>query len=438
MKSEAFLFLAAGLLSGLFIAFLLLFFVRKRLRGKLLPILKALDRYAAGQFSEKIEASSHDLQGLIRALNRMAANTHRKIESLEREKTKLTSVLDNLSEAVVAINARKEVVMLNPSAESLLGAPRVKAVGKSLIQLVRDPTLDEMMDRAMQTQGAESREVELSLGKKRSVSANAVGISRSREGVAGLLVLSDVTRLKRLEKLCKEFVANVSHELKTPLTSIKGFVETLQEGAVESPEKAKRFLGLIQEDTGRLTRLVEDLLELSKIESRELRLKLEPLDLKEECEKVMANFRPALTQKGVQAHLLAPSSPRVLADRDSLRQVLVNLMDNAIKFNRPGGEIFIEVRTSEERVTVSIRDTGIGIAIEDQTRVFERFFRVDNARSRESGGTGLGLSIVKHIIEAHGGEVSCQSSPGRGSTFTFTLSHATPHTANLYSQFTPS
>ncbi|MBI3999192.1 MAG: GHKL domain-containing protein, partial [Candidatus Omnitrophica bacterium] len=208
-----------------------------------------------------------------------------------------------------------------------------------------------------------------------------------------------------------------------PLTSIKGFIETLSGGAIQDPERSQNFLKMMEEDANRLTRLIDDLLELSKLESKELELKLEPTDLKDAFDKAVALFDSRLKEKNITVRNLVwmDGMYRVLADRDKLRQVLVNLLDNAIKFNRDGGQIELKAAQSEDRVTISVEDSGLGIPEEAIPRIFERFFTVDQAHSHELGGTGLGLAIVKHIVEAHGGTVSCESELAKGSRFSFSL-----------------
>jgi two-component system phosphate regulon sensor histidine kinase PhoR len=240
-------------------------------------------------------------------------------------------------------------------------------------------------------------------------------------GPCAVLVIQDVTESHRYEQLRKEFVANVSHELKSPLTSIRSLTETLSEGAVDDPGHNRRFVQMIDQDAERLSRLIDDLLALSQIESQAVPLKADVVKLKSVAESVLTALQPPLTQHRLAARLEIPADVAVRADPDRLRQVVFNLVDNAIKYNREGGTITISARRQDSWVTVTVTDTGIGIPTEDLPRIFERFYRVDKARSRELGGTGLGLSIVKHIVEAHGGTVSVESELNRGSSFSFTI-----------------
>ena len=345
------------------------------------------------------------------------------IVKLEAEESKLSAILDHMAEGVIAVGPLKQVITINPSVEQFFGIRKELILGKPLIQVVRNQKIDEMMDEAIHHQIVASNEIELHHPKEMVLRASAVGVSGDGGTIAGILVLYDVTEMRRLENLRRDFVANVSHELKTPLTSVKGFIETLSGGALQDSERSKTFLKMMEEDANRLTRLIDDLLELSKIESKELVLKLEPIDLKDEIEKAIRLFAPRIEERNltIQNGLSANRIPKVLADRDRLKQVFVNLLDNAIKFNKDGGKIIFKADVLGNQVKVSVEDTGIGIPEKAIPRIFERFFRVDQARSREAGGTGLGLAIAKHIIEAHSGTVSCESKLGEGSQFSFTL-----------------
>ena len=366
--------------------------------------------------SKKIQALTKDRSSIARELES-------KISEIEDEKSRLSAILRHMAEAVIAVDQRKQIVMVNPSAQAMLGVQEKAILGRNLIEIVRNQKADEILDEALQKKCAIVAEINLHYPSRKTLKASAVGISGAEGMVSGILVLSDVTEMRKLENLRRDFVANVSHELRTPLTSIKGFIETLLAGALEDSKRSEGFLKMMEQDASRLTRLIDDLLELSKIESKETTLKKKPLILKEEVDQVVSIFHPRLAEKklSIENDILTNGFPRVLADRDQLKQVLVNLVDNAIKFNREGGRILFKARKTEDKVEVSIEDTGIGISKDAIPRIFERFFRVDKARSREQGGTGLGLAIVKHIVESHGGNVSCESVLGKGSKFSFTL-----------------
>lgn len=269
----------------------------------------------------------------------------------------------------------------------------------------------------------QSYTLELPGMEERWVEVNAAAVL-DRDGIqrGAILVFHDLTRIKQLERTRQEFVANVSHELRTPLSLIKGFVETLLEGAKNDPEKATRFLQTIEKHTDRLTFLIEDLLTISRLESGQIIMNLHPVDLHEETQRVAEDLKSRADEKQVTFDNQVPEGLRAHADADRLQQVLFNLIENAIKYGRPSGRVLIGGSAiADGKVELWVRDDGPGIPAEARERVFERFYRVDRARSRETGGTGLGLSIVKHIVQAHGGEVWLKSELGEGTTFHFTL-----------------
>jgi two-component system phosphate regulon sensor histidine kinase PhoR len=250
----------------------------------------------------------------------------------------------------------------------------------------------------------------------------AIPFRKGIERWGTLMVLHDVTELRHLERVRREFVANVSHELRTPLTAIQGYVETLLDGALEEPERSRTFLEVVARHGERMSRLVDDLLDLANIEGGRLRLEREPVSLDEMAEQVLSVYREAASKKGIVLSVeLPPDLPRLSVDRDRLQQILINLLDNAIKFT-PRGQVRLSAqKASSAHVEVTVADSGSGIPSIDLPRVTERFYRVDRARARELGGTGLGLSIVKHLVHAHGGELRIDSVLGKGTRVTFTL-----------------
>jgi two-component system phosphate regulon sensor histidine kinase PhoR len=248
-------------------------------------------------------------------------------------------------------------------------------------------------------------------------------VEQKRKGsISMLFVFHDITELKKTERVRKDFVANVSHELRTPLTSIKGFVEALRDGAINDPEKSLQFLSIISQHADRMNKIVTDLLQLSRIESKDFILKIEPFLVKELLDEVFSTLKSSSEEKSQILEISLPSPDlKIYADRHWITQALTNLVDNAIKYTPEKGKIKIEAKDKGESVEISVIDNGIGIPQKDLPRIFERFYRVDKGRSRESGGTGLGLSIVRHIIEAHGGKVEVKSQEGKGSEFSFRL-----------------
>ncbi len=382
-------------------------------------ITSVAKRYAREDWSEKILIDGRDeLKMLANTMNQMASTLRSRIEDLESEKGKISVILSHMNEGVIAIDRRKQCVMANPAAEEIFGCTAASVAGKSLIEVTRHPHLERIVDQAFKERRLASEEIQISGKTKKTLHVNVIVLDAHVRDIGGILVFHDMTELCRLENIRKEFVANVSHELRTPLTSIKGFIETLLGGGVKDPPTSEKFLRIISEETDRLGRLVEDILTLGEIEQGAALTLKEKIDLSSELSAILEQFKTQILGKkiGVE-NRLSEGSLWLSGDKDKVHQVFVNLIDNAIKFNKRGGKIVLSADQKPDGVTLTLEDTGIGIPEEAQARIFERFFRVDKARSKELGGTGLGLAIVKHIMEAHGGRATCQSTPGQGSRF---------------------
>jgi len=313
------------------------------------------------------------------------------------------------------------IVSINHAIERIFQVTRQDVEGRTFLESIRNNEIADMITAVLETGSPLSKEITLVYPVQGVFQINAIPIFYGNSINGSLSVIHDITGIKRLERMRQDFIANVSHELKTPLTSIKGFVETLLEGALEDKDNNRRFLQIIQDHTERLDSLVSDLLSLSHLESKEISLKKEILDLREQLEAVVSGFASQIKRMKVEVRNDLPAGIRVSADRERIGQVFTNLMDNAIKFNKEKGTIRISAQEAGGKIKVFIEDSGVGIPPKDLPRIFERFYRVDKARSREMGGTGLGLSIVKHIIELHGGTVGVESTEGLGSRFWFTL-----------------
>ncbi len=332
------------------------------------------------------------------------------------------AVFNSMVEGVLVLNDAGKVQLVNQSLQRLF-ALTSDVRGQSLMETFRLPELSELVTSLRQKRTVQSYTLELPGVEERWVEVNAASVLGQDGSVHGtVLVFHDLTRLKQLERTRQEFVANVSHELRTPLSLIKGFVETLLDGAKDDSTKATRFLQTIQKHTDRLTFLIEDLLTISRLESGQIVMNLHPVELRDETQRVIDDLHSRAEEKQVALANSVPTDLRARADADRLQQVLTNLVENAIKYGRPGGQVTIGgTRAAEGKVEMWVQDDGPGIPLEARERVFERFYRVDRARARDTGGTGLGLSIVKHIVQAHGGEVWLKSEVGKGTTFYFTL-----------------
>ncbi|MGH7337590.1 MAG: sensor histidine kinase, partial [Myxococcota bacterium] len=328
-------------------------------------------------------------------------------------------------EGVLVVDTRGVILLANSRLRELFDL-QGEIVGRRLLEGVRNADLDAIVAESAKTDELVARNIALPGPNHRTLQVLAARFPSEGERTGTVTVFHDTTDLMRLEEVRRDFVANASHELRTPLAAMRGFAETLLESTSLSPEDQKSYLEVIHRHVQRLSSLVEDLLELSTIESRTLRLEIAPVDVARTAENLIADSRLRLEERRIAAALRADGLPLALADARALDQVLGNLLDNALKYTEPGGSIEITVEERLGRVRVSIADSGIGIPAEDTSRIFERFYRVDRARSRALGGTGLGLSIVKHLVQAMGGEISVKSELGRGSTFSFTLPSAGP------------
>jgi two-component system phosphate regulon sensor histidine kinase PhoR len=343
------------------------------------------------------------------------------IEQLRRSSEQLGSVLGSMIEGVLAVDDRERILFANRAARTLLEFATPDAVGRPLLEAVRNRAVVDVVRQAFRTQEPAKSEFPLPGATRRVVAVSASRLpGNPYPGV--LLVLHDVSDLRRLETLRQEFVANVSHELKTPLTAIKAYAETLLEGALGDREHNEAFVRRIAEQAERLHQLIMDLLSIARIESGEEPFEIAAVDIGELVQSCVANHTNAAESRRIHLSVSPSEAPvRARADEEGLRQILDNLIDNAIKYTPEGGRVTVRWSAAESLARIQVEDTGIGIAPEDQARIFERFYRVDKARSRELGGTGLGLSIVKHLSQSFGGGVSVRSEVGRGSTFSVWL-----------------
>ncbi|KGE20019.1 cell wall metabolism sensor histidine kinase WalK [Paenibacillus wynnii] len=391
--------------------------------------IKEMTRHATavaeGRFNRKMPVFGNDEIGqLSQAFNYMTGRLREALSQNEEEKEKLASILTNMSDGVVATDERGIVILMNRRAALMLGEEGPLPEGAKLEVLLG---LDAEQAGALSGGSAQSSLLRLShqdLEDPNIVRVTFTPIHRREGGIAGTIaVLQDVTDQENLEESRREFVANVSHELRTPLTTIKSYAEALDDGALDDPQLAARFVGVIRNETERMIRLVTDLLHLSRLDSKEARLRMQHTDIAEMLEDVADRFSFQIRQKRIDISTrVRRGISNAWLDRDQIDQVLGNLVSNALKYTPEGGTIELEASRNEEgMLAISVRDSGIGIPKKDIERIFERFYRVDKARSRNMGGTGLGLSIAREIVKAHGGSISLQSELDQGSKVTFTL-----------------
>ena len=333
------------------------------------------------------------------------------------------ALFDSMIEGVLVLDETGRVQFANQGFAEMFSTVGMLR-GKILLEAVRSHEIAAIVERAGREQRVEDQEIQMPGDKERWFKINAASvISSDQRRLGTILVVHDITQIKQLERTRQEFVANVSHELRTPLSHIKGYTETLLGGAKDDPEVATRFLQTIERNVERLKLLIEDLLTISEIESGRVMLNLQPVPVRASVEKVFDDFR---TRAAARAVTLVDESEGLTAraDQRRLEQVLTNLVDNAVKYGGNEGRVVVGARLNDGLVEMSVQDNGPGLPAESLERVFERFYRVDKARSRDQGGTGLGLSIVKHIVQSHGGRVWVESEPGKGAKFCFTLPQA--------------
>lgn len=380
-------------------------------------------RLADGALGERIRTTSRDEVGVLAAtLNRMADQLETKIREVSEERAQLLAILRSMVEGIMVLDGRGTVLLINPALERMLGMRATEAVSRSYQDALRHPDLQDLVGKVLAIRENQSVELAFS-GFTFRIEATMTG-GRSPTEPCVVLVFHDITALRRLENFRRDFVANVSHELRTPLTSIKGYVEALLDGAKDDPLESRRFLDIILKQSDRLNLILEDLLQLSQIESGQVVFKRDAVALDAVVERTLALIRPLAEKKGHALSVaLGREVPPVWGDEERLGQVLTNLLDNAVKYTPENGAITIEARMAEggSMVELSVSDTGPGIPEADRPRVFERFYRVDKARSRALGGTGLGLAIVKHIVEGHGGQVWVEGRRPSGSRFVVRL-----------------
>jgi two-component system phosphate regulon sensor histidine kinase PhoR len=409
---------ALGVLASLLFAYGVSWLTLRPLR-ELRGLTHAL---AAGHLDYRIPRRFRDELGEIsRAIRSLAEQLRERVAEATREKERLRAVLDGMAEGVLVVDDRNEIVLANYRVAAFYGV-RPPLQGRSVLAALRDAELDELLAEAGRTDEPVTGTLELAHPTHRSVRVQAARFPAApAKRLGSVAVLHDVTELARLETMRRDFVANASHELRTPLAAIRGYAETLVGDRSLSAEQRTSYMEVIDRHAKRLGRLVDDLLELSRIESGQAALELQAVDVAAVAAGLLRDCEARLRERSLDAANETSVGGSAWADPQAVWQILSNLLDNAIKYTEPGGKIRIRIGGDARRVRVAVADTGGGIPERDLARIFERFYRVDRARSRALGGTGLGLAIVKHLVQSQGGEITVESELGRGSTFTFTL-----------------
>ena len=406
-------------------------YVARSLSVRMRRLEEFATRMAGGDFTP-IDLDDHrdEISELARAMNKMAVQRADAVGKLAAEHAENVAILESMIEGVAVINHDGRVIFSNGAFMQILlqstGAARSAiATGRLLVEAVRQTELLQAVRTVLATGQRVDEEVTVGTARPRTFAATVSPVRDFKDAKStrgAVMVLHDITELRRLERVRRDFVANVSHEFKTPLTAIQGFAETLLGGALDDAENRERFVTIIRDHSVRLARLTDDLLKLTKIEAGRMDLDLRPLNIAElaaSCAETL-HFQAEKKLHSIEVNI-PPDLPPALADAGRLREVLINLLENAVQYTPPGGHIEVTAALQDSQIVVTIADDGIGIPRTDQERIFERFYRVDTARSREAGGTGLGLSIARHIVESHGGRIWLESNVGEGSRFHFSV-----------------
>lgn len=417
-----------GCLMVALVAALVTWFVVRRIAKPLERMKLGVERVALGDFSSRMRVEgAEEMAGLARAFNEMTAQLDARIQTIVGQHSQLQAVFASMVEGVITVDTEEKILDINQSGGKLLNVDPEKVRGKSIILALRNTHLQNFVKNALACGTPLEGEFSSRLGadgREKYFYAHGARLQNGQGQITGaLIVINDVTNLRRLESIRRDFVANVSHELKTPITSIEGFAETLLDGALEEPEDARRFVEIINKQASRLHAIVEDLLALSRVEQEAKReeILLQELPVVDVLKSAMQTCNPNAERAGTLTSLICEQGIVARINPALLEQAVINLLDNAIKYSGKGSSIRVEAEKQPGEVLIRVSDNGVGIAKQDVARIFERFYRVDKARSAKLGGTGLGLSIVKHIVSAHHGHISVDSNLGHGSTFTIHL-----------------
>lgn len=418
-----------GLISSIFLAYRFAQSISRPVK----ELIMATKEIASGNYDKRVASGNfEELSQLSRNFNTMAIHIEKQISEMEDSNAKMSSVINSMPSGILAVDKNYKIILINDTIYDLFKiSHRSDNHGTYMMNVIRNNQIHQMLSSTLEENISLSGEI-----TQPSVESNILRIQTSpiksrdilQPALGAILFVQDVTKIRRLERLRTEFVSNVSHELKTPLTSIRGFIETLRNGALEDKAIADRFLQIIELESERLSRLIDDILDLSEIESKMNDQTMSALDLNKTIEDSVSILKNAAEKKNVTISMKLEDPLTISANENRMKQLFINLIDNGIKYNVEGGSITIHGRRDVDKVIIHIADSGIGIEAASLPRIFERFYRVDKGRSRSMGGTGLGLSIVKHIVQLYHGDIKVSSTPGKGTEFTVTFPAASQST----------
>ena len=395
--------------------------ISKKISQPVEQMTEVAKHFASGELNLKLPISNTaELAELANSLNEMARQLNSRIDTITEERSQIQAILSSMIEGVLAVDSTGHIVSINKAAADLLSINVSKSQGLSIEEAIRNPQLQEYIKSTLENNQTNKTDYFILNDGGRSLQLLGSALTDNKGNNNGaVLVLHDITRTRQLEEIRRDFVANVSHELKTPITSIKGFVETLLDGAVNEPGQARRFLEIIAKHSDRLNAIIEDLLSLSRLEedSEKRRLSFEETKIKPTLTSAIELSNVKADQKNIRVELICDDKITAKINSPLIEQAVLNLIDNAIKYNQENSEILVSAQRKNDEIIIIVTDQGCGIGKEHLERIFERFYVVDKGRSRKLGGTGLGLSIVKHIAQVHGGYIQVESTIGKGCTF---------------------
>ncbi|MCD5415339.1 MAG: cell wall metabolism sensor histidine kinase WalK [Clostridiales bacterium] len=423
LDDKIYTIIGLSIIIGLLASFVLAYRFINKMVGPLIEMTEATKQISDGDLTKRISVTSSDEIGkLATNFNNMAKRLSETIKELSESNINLSAVLRSIINPIIAVDNNHRIVLINPAAEQLFAVSAEEAKNMHILEVFRNNILDEELIHILENKIERQIEIFVNIPQEKilKIHTNLIKPKNQPDKIIGVVVLiQDVTEIRKLEKMRSGFVANVSHELRTPLTSISGFIETLKSGAIDDEKTKKRFLDIIDIETERLTRLIDDILTLSDIENtkhKDNRQKILPSESIKEIEEIMT---PVAKAKGVRIISEIESNlTSVYGNKDWFKQMMINLLDNAIKYTISGGKVHILAYEKYNKIFILVKDSGIGIPKKDLPRLFERFYRVDKARSRKVGGTGLGLAIVKHIVLSFDGKIKVSSEKGKGTEFT--------------------
>ncbi|MCK5436731.1 MAG: PAS domain-containing protein [Desulfobulbaceae bacterium] len=423
--------ITAGSLIVAILTALVTWTVARRISRPMEEIKRGVERFAGGDFRHKLvitnpESVSLEVARLAETINHMSDQLNDRIQTVTRQHHQLEAVFAGMVESVFAVDSHEKVIRMNQAAADLLGTEQEYVHGRNILEVINNPDLREFVKRTLVSSDPLEEEFIFRTDNNTQRSLQAHGVllrDERRQEIGALIVLNDVTRMRRLEEVRQDFVANVSHELKTPITSIKGYIETLLDQAVDNPDDTRRFLGIVMKQADRLNAIVEDLLMLSRLEKedREYEISLTKSKIRDPLHAAIDACKAEAEANDIKINLKCSDTLTGEINPRLLEQAVINLVVNGVKYSRKGSEILINAEQKGNGIEIRVQDRGCGITAEHLPRLFERFYRSDKARSRQLGGTGLGLAIVKHIVQLHHGDVTVESTPEQGSTFTIHL-----------------